>query len=456
MMADSPPAAAVGAELLDTVIDDCRARYSAEPRMSFVQVTSLDSPEHEQRYDAVFCMEVLEHVFDWEPELARISRLLTPGGTLVVSVPVETGVPVLVKQVVRTIAGWRKIGHYPGTTSYSWGELASAVFAGRTQHVKRPVFDFGGGPAHDHKGFNWRVLHERLLQQFDVNRVVASPFSWLGPGLATQVWFICRAFATPIDEAGPCRHRLRPSRRRLAQHGSRRRHAARDAAVGLGRRHRCDATVSANDSAMDAAAGRGRRQPRKARRQADGTTVGLSALASAAPRRIRCLPHRRSQLCASHTGAAGRAHHRDVQRHRRVRSRARSGGFTSRSLTASRRTCARRYIARVARRVHQRSHATRFDRNRPCRSVTHERCVSRRASNLHASARREGRRRHRSAARRSQIRGAACIEHDSAEAHRHSARGVQQGPPHRIQRPGSCASVERWRETSSNSPNVST
>ena len=34
----------------------------------------------------------------------------------------------------------------------------------------RPVFDFGGGPAHDHKGFNWRVLHERLKQQFDVTR----------------------------------------------------------------------------------------------------------------------------------------------------------------------------------------------------------------------------------------------------------------------------------------------
>ena len=82
--------------------------------MSFVQVTSLDTPEHASRYDAVFCMEVLEHVFDWEPELARMSRLLAPGGTLVVSVPVETGVPVLVKQIVRTIAGWRKIGHYPG------------------------------------------------------------------------------------------------------------------------------------------------------------------------------------------------------------------------------------------------------------------------------------------------------------------------------------------------------
>jgi SAM-dependent methyltransferase len=192
MMAGSPPAAAVGAELLDSVIDDCRVRYSAEPRMTFVQVKTLDTPAHASRYDAVFCMEVLEHVFDWEPELARMSRLLAPGGTLVVSVPVETGVPVVLKQIVRTVAGWRKIGHYPGTTSYSWGELASAVFAGRAQHVTRPVFDFGGGPAHDHKGFNWRVLHDRLTKQFDITNVLASPFSWLGPGLATQVWFVGR------------------------------------------------------------------------------------------------------------------------------------------------------------------------------------------------------------------------------------------------------------------------
>jgi hypothetical protein len=137
-------------------------------------------------------MEVLEHVFDWEPELARMARLLKPGGTLVVSVPVETGIPVIVKQIVRTVAGWRKIGHYPGTTSYTWRELASAVFAGKKQHVTRPVFDLGGGPCHDHFGFNWRVLHERLRRQFDMTRVVASPFAWLGPGLATQVWFIAR------------------------------------------------------------------------------------------------------------------------------------------------------------------------------------------------------------------------------------------------------------------------
>jgi hypothetical protein len=157
-----------------------------------VQVSDLDGADHAGRYDAVFCMEVLEHVVNWDPELDRMSRLLAAGGRLVVSVPVETGASVLVKQTVRRVAGWRKIGHYPGTTSYGWAELFPTVFAGPRQHVVRPVFDVGAGPFHDHKGFNWMVLRDRLKRQFVLERVLASPFPRLGPFFATQVWFICR------------------------------------------------------------------------------------------------------------------------------------------------------------------------------------------------------------------------------------------------------------------------
>jgi len=192
MMSREAPALAIGAELMHAVIDDCRRRYCDESRLKFVRVEELDGPNHIGAYDAVFCMEVLEHVVDWEPELERMARLVSPGGKLIVSVPVETGVPVLVKQTVRRIAGWRKIGHYPGTTSYSWPELLSTVLAGSRQHLVRPVFDTGAGPWHDHKGFNWMVLRDRLNRQFVIERVLASPFPWLGPQLATQVWFICR------------------------------------------------------------------------------------------------------------------------------------------------------------------------------------------------------------------------------------------------------------------------
>ena len=190
MMTSDAPAIGVGAEISAEVVDDCRRRYQDEPRLQFVQVDALNTPDHLRSYDAVFCMEVLEHVVDWEPELARMARLLAPGGTLIVSVPVEIGLPVVVKQIARSVAGWRKIGHYPGTTSYTWSELASAIFAGSRQHVTRPMFDTGSGPTHDHKGFNWKVLRDRLGRQFVIDRIVASPLPLLGPQLATQVWFV--------------------------------------------------------------------------------------------------------------------------------------------------------------------------------------------------------------------------------------------------------------------------
>jgi SAM-dependent methyltransferase len=192
MMSDRPPASGVGAELSRETVNDCLVRYRREGRLQFALVSELDRPEHLGKYDAVFCMEVLEHVVDWEPLLSRFTRLMAPAGQLVISVPVETGLPVLVKQAVRRVAGWRKVGHYPGTSAYSFAEIVSAVFAGTRQHLERPVFDTGGGPFHDHKGFNWMVLRNRLAQTFVLEPVIGSPFTSLGPHLATQAWFRCR------------------------------------------------------------------------------------------------------------------------------------------------------------------------------------------------------------------------------------------------------------------------
>jgi SAM-dependent methyltransferase len=192
MMTPQAPALGVGAELARETVDDCRLRYRDEPRLQFAQINDLDGVDHLGRYDAVFCMEVMEHVLDWEPLLERFGKVLAPGGALIISVPVETGLPLVMKQVVRRIAGWRKVGHYPGTSSYSVAELARSIVAGATQHLKRPVFDMGGGPTHDHKGFNWMVLRARLSERFILERVLASPFAWLGPHVATQAWFVAR------------------------------------------------------------------------------------------------------------------------------------------------------------------------------------------------------------------------------------------------------------------------
>jgi SAM-dependent methyltransferase len=192
------PAEAVGAELDEFQVTDCRTRLRDRAGLSFVSIDSLDSPAQSGRYDAVVCMEVLEHAVQVDMVIDRLWRVLAAGGTLLVSVPVETGLPLLVKQAARRIAGWRGIGDYPGTSPYNWREYYASVFAGAKPHLERPMFG-GDAPFHDHKGFNWMDLRDRLARRFVIDRVVASPLPWLGPHLATQVWFVARKSRSETD-----------------------------------------------------------------------------------------------------------------------------------------------------------------------------------------------------------------------------------------------------------------
>ena len=187
------PDRAVGVELHQSIVDDCQRRFSRHDALRFALVDDLGRPEYLASFDTIYCMEVFEHVVDPGAVLDRLRGLLVPGGALIISVPIETGLPVIVKQVVRRVAGWRGIGHYPGTTSYTPIELLRSVCAGSRQHISRPVFAHEDGTTfHDHKGFNWRVLRGLVAQRFELVEESTSPVAWVGPQLGTQRWFVAR------------------------------------------------------------------------------------------------------------------------------------------------------------------------------------------------------------------------------------------------------------------------
>ena len=176
------PSNAVGAEISAELVDDCRERLFNVSNLTFVSTEELDHNDHEHAYDAVFCMEVLEHVFDVETVLERVKRLVAPNGRVLISVPVEIGLPLLVKQTARHVAGWMGVGDYPGTTPYTLRELCAGLFAGPRQHVNRPVHvGENGEKFHDHKGFNWKLLREKIRAEFEIELTTASPLSWLPP-----------------------------------------------------------------------------------------------------------------------------------------------------------------------------------------------------------------------------------------------------------------------------------
>ncbi len=203
MARPAAPAAALGAEIDDGQVNDCKARFGAEPRLSFVRIDALNPAEHASGFDALVCMEVLEHVLDWAPLFECWRWLVKPGGTILVSVPVETGPVLVLKQAVRRVAGWRGIGDYPGIAPYTVGEYLRSMFAGNSQHISRPVHASanGGVGGYCHKGFNWRVLKAALAAQFELESTLSSPLAWLAPGLGSQVWFVVRN----RESDGPCR-----------------------------------------------------------------------------------------------------------------------------------------------------------------------------------------------------------------------------------------------------------
>lgn len=195
LLADSPdaPAAGVGAEIEEQVVQSNRKRFASRPSLSFVLQSELAQPIHTGRYDAVTCMEVFEHVADQDTYLDLFNRLLRPGGRLIISVPVETGPAVVIKQMARQVAGWMGAPHYPGVAPYTWSELAKSVFAGETQHIERPLHhDAQGFASYCHKAFNWKVLRGKIAQRFEITAVQSSPISWLPPGLNSQVWISAR------------------------------------------------------------------------------------------------------------------------------------------------------------------------------------------------------------------------------------------------------------------------
>ena len=195
LLADSPnaPSLGIGAEIEEAVVQSNRERFANRPSLRFVLQSELDRPEYAGQQDAITCMEVFEHVEDQDVYLNLFQELLRPGGQLLVSVPVETGLAVVVKQAARQVAGWMGAPHYPGVSPYTWGELTRSVFAGPTQHVERPLHrDPQGFASYCHKGFNWKVLREKIARRFEVTAIHASPIGWLPPGLNSQVWIAAR------------------------------------------------------------------------------------------------------------------------------------------------------------------------------------------------------------------------------------------------------------------------
>lgn len=190
---------AVGTDISRSHIEDNIQRLGDLAQLSFLMENEVFDGQHDHSFDVITCMEVLEHCLDDKVELLLdlFTRLLKPGGMLIVSVPIEIGPSLLGKEVVRGFAGWRGVGDYRTKERYHFGELLKMIFAGPGTTLPRPAYPMQLGEGrvdatHLHKGFNWKALLPRIANRFDLSPTEFSPMGWSRGLLCSQAWIVGR------------------------------------------------------------------------------------------------------------------------------------------------------------------------------------------------------------------------------------------------------------------------
>ncbi|MEW6237139.1 MAG: class I SAM-dependent methyltransferase [Candidatus Omnitrophota bacterium] len=169
---------AVGADHNIQALQTLSQRLSNSPKTVCLQGDARTLPFRDGSFDAVCCLETLEHVNGEQQAIAELKRILKDDGTLIVSVPIEIGLSVLLKQGAATLF----YGGYRG--SYAWTELWNA-FRGNLDHIERPNFS-------SHKGFDYRKTLAELRRNFADVQTAGLPMKWLGGFLNTQFLMAAR------------------------------------------------------------------------------------------------------------------------------------------------------------------------------------------------------------------------------------------------------------------------
>lgn len=145
-------------------------------------ITLRSTLDRDGTYQWVTCFETLEHLApDAQLALLRSMReAVTPTGRVVVSVPLEIGLPGLAKNVARLLLRQR---HQGGPLAYLRATIGLPS--------ERPLVQ--NGYIYSHVGFSHRPLRRLLsIAGFTIERTVHSPLPLLGWLANSQVFWVLR------------------------------------------------------------------------------------------------------------------------------------------------------------------------------------------------------------------------------------------------------------------------
>jgi SAM-dependent methyltransferase len=175
----------VGVDSSVPALAECTTRFAGAAELRCGLPEALPSLLTDASCDVALCTETLEHVPDPRVLIETMVRYVRPGGEIIVTVPIEVGPSLVLKQFGRYLAN-RK-GAY-GSESYSAHELVSASLFWDTSSFPSSHTD-PAATGCGHKGFDFRVIEAMFAPAVEVVERVFTPFPPLGPfANSTVMW----------------------------------------------------------------------------------------------------------------------------------------------------------------------------------------------------------------------------------------------------------------------------
>lgn len=132
-------------------------------------------------FDYVVCFELLEHLNEKNQNevLEKIHGVLKENGTLIVSVPIEKGIPSMVKNMRRILI------HY-NSQIYHIKNVMASLFSCKTKWMEQHRRE-----SHylSHMGFFFNDLEKNIEKKFKIIKRSFCPFKRLGFQLNSQVFY---------------------------------------------------------------------------------------------------------------------------------------------------------------------------------------------------------------------------------------------------------------------------
>jgi hypothetical protein len=178
---------------------DAKMIAQASPKLAGVALyTDSAKLVNEKRghFSLVACVEVCEHMTEvaLHEVLLTIATLSAPGARVIFGVPIETGLPGLVKHLYRAWKGRNK----PGMTErgdgsdFTYSTFGTALRAFWSRPIRRAVTDTQWHGSHT--GFNDRMFAKKLTAYgFRIVERTYLPFPILGRLMNNEIYYVCEA-----------------------------------------------------------------------------------------------------------------------------------------------------------------------------------------------------------------------------------------------------------------------